>query len=279
MEEKYYWIWLSLIPNIGIKRIKKLLDIYKKPENIYKLNKERLMKIQGIGESITNSILDINIRKAVDKHIKYMEINNIDIIPIVDKNYPSNLKEIYDPPISLYVKGNKNILNNNNIAIVGCRNASDYGKKAAKYFGYNLSKKGTNIVSGLAKGVDSCAHIGNLSTIMEQTYQQNRSYTHVDKLNTCGKPIAVVGNGLDTVYPKENKELQEKILGLGGIIVSEYPLGTKPNKMNFPARNRIISGLSKRSYCNRSKRKKWNFNNCRFCFRTRKRRLCGSRKY
>ena len=274
MEEKYYWVWLSLIPNIGSKRLKKLLEIYKKPENIYKLSKAELIKIQGIGENLANNIININIRKAVDKHIKYVENNKIDIITIVDKIYPSNLKEIYDPPIVLYVKGNKKVLNNNNnnnnnIAIVGCRNASDYGKRVAKYFGYNLSKKGVNIVSGLAKGVDSYAHIGNLSTIMEQTYPQNRSYTHVDKLNTCGKPIAVVGNGLDIVYPKENKVLEEKILNLGGVIVSEYPLGTKPNKMNFPARNRIISGLSKRSYCNRSKRKKWNFNNCRFCFRTR----------
>lgn len=252
MEEKYYWIWLSLIPNIGSKRIKKLLEIYKKPENIYRLNKDKLIKIQGIGEGLANNILDINIRKAVYKHIKYMEKNNIDIITIVDKKYPNNLKEIYDPPVILYVKGNINILNNNNIAIVGCRNASDYGKKAAKYFGYNLSKNGVNIVSGLAKGVDSYAHIGNLSTILEKNYSQNKSYSHVDNLDSCGKPIAVVGNGLDTVYPKENKELQDKILDLGGIIISEYPLGTKPNKMNFPARNRIISGLSRRSYCNRS---------------------------
>ena len=119
----------------------------------------------------------------------------------------------------------KEILNNKSIGIVGCRECTDYGKKATKYFAYNLSKENINIVSGLAKGVDSYAHWGTLSTV--------------------GKTIAVVGNGLDNVYPVENKELLYRILKKGGSIISEYPLGTRPEKMNFPARNRIISGMSK----------------------------------
>ena len=154
-----------------------------------------------------------------------MQKNNIDVVNIQDKEYPQMLKEIYSPPISLYIKGDKNILNNNSIAIIGCREASEYGKKASKYFSYNLAKKGINIVSGLAKGIDSYSHIGAICA--------------------NGKTIAVIGNGLDTIYPKENKNLEENIIKSGGAILSEYPLGTKPEKMNFPARNRIISGLSK----------------------------------
>lgn len=156
---------------------------------------------------------------------KYMKENNIEIITINDKEYPELLKQIYDPPKRLYVKGNKNILNNNSIAIIGAREATEYGKNAAKYFAYNLAKEGINIVSGLAKGIDSYAHIGAICS--------------------NEKTIAVVGTGLDIVYPKENKYLEEKIIKTSGAIISEYPLGTPPQKRNFPERNRIISGLSK----------------------------------
>ena len=158
-----------------------------------------------------------------------MQKNKIDIININVESYPQQLKKIYDAPISLYIKGNKEILNSKALAIVGCREASDYGKKAAKYFAYNLAQNKFNIVSGLAKGVDSYAHLGSLC---------------VENKKSCGKTIAVVGNGLDTIYPSENKELADKIIESGGAIISEYPLGTKPDKMNFPARNRIISGIS-----------------------------------
>lgn len=215
---------MTLIPNLGSKKIQTLLEKYKNPQNIYNLNQKELLKNPGIGEKIAENILDTNIKESVKMHIEYMKRNNIDIVTIEDQEYPQVLKEIYDPPISIYIRGNKQILNGKSIGIVGCREATQYGKSAAKYFAYNLAKKGINIVSGLAKGIDSYSHIGTI----------------------CGKgkTIAVVGNGLDIVYPKENVELAEEIIKTGGAIISEYPLGTKPDKMNFPARNRIISGMS-----------------------------------
>lgn len=229
LKEKRYWVWLSLIRNLGARRKIKLLELYKNPEKIYNLKIKELLKIDGIGEETVKNIMDSKNKQLLDYHIKYMEENNIDVIHIYEEDYPQQLKEIYDPPVTLYIKGNKKILNNKNIGIVGCRDCTDYGKKSAEYFAYNLSKKYINIVSGLANGVDSYAHIGCLST-----YKENKN---------CGKTIAVVGNGLDMVYPKENLELAKEILNNGGAIISEYPCGTKPNKMNFPARNRIISGV------------------------------------
>ena len=226
LEKKKYWIWFSLIKGLGCVRKNKLLQLYGTPEKIYKLNKSELLKIDGIGEETATNIINFKNERLLNYHIQYMKQNNIDIIHICEKSYPQALKQIYDAPVSLYIRGNKEILNGKNIGIVGCRECTDYGKKAAKYFAYNLSKeKSVNIVSGLAKGVDSYAHIGTLSTV--------------------GKTIAVVGNGLDSVYPVENKELLYRILKKGGAIISEYPLGTRPEKMNFPARNRIISGMSK----------------------------------
>ena len=156
--------------------------------------------------------------------MKYIE-SKIKTITIDNENYPILLKQIYDPPKVLYVQGNVEILNNPSIAIVGCRDNTEYGKKAATYFSYNLAKQNINIISGLAKGIDSFAHIG--------------------ALQAEGKTIAVVGNGLDTVYPKENEDLAKRIINQGGAIISEYSIGTKPEKEHFPARNRIISGLSK----------------------------------
>lgn len=230
LEEKRFWLWLSLIKNLGAKRKLKLLDIYINPEKIYNLTKEELLKIEGIGEETANNIIISKNEKLLDYHMKYMQENKIDIIHIYEKSYPQILKQIYDPPVTLYIRGNKEILNNKNIGIIGCRECTDYGKKAAKYFAYNLAKKNINIVSGLAKGVDSYAHLGCLCT-----YKENQN---------CGKTIAVVGNGLDMVYPKENAEIANEIIKSGGVIISEYPCGTKPDKMNFPARNRIISGIS-----------------------------------
>ena len=223
LENKRYWIWLSLIKNLGSKRKLKLLELYKTPEEIYKLTKEELININGIGEAIANDIIISKNEKILNYHIKYMKENNIKIININEREYPQALKKIYDPPISLYVKGNIEKLNNKNIGIVGCRECTTYGKKSAEYFAYNLSKQNINIVSGLAKGIDSYAHLGSLNT---------------------GNTIAVLGNGLDMIYPKENLELANEIIKRGGTIISEYPCGTKPDKMKFPARNRIISGIS-----------------------------------
>ena len=246
LKNKKYWIWFSLIKNLGARRKLKLLKIYKDPEIIYNLKKNELLKIEGIGEKIVQNILDGNIKRNINKHIAYMEKNDIDIISITEEKYPEILKEIYDPPISLYIKGNTEILNNKSIAIVGCRDATEYGKKATKYFSYNLSKKGINIVSGLARGIDSYAHIGNVCAQDEKRKEEDKLKISIQQDNIqYGKTIAVVGNGLDIVYPKENKYLFDKIIETGGAIISEYPLGIKPDKMNFPARNRIVSGISK----------------------------------
>ena len=146
LEDKKYWIWFSLITKLGYIQKRKLLEIYKDPEEIYKLNEEDLQRIEGIGGIIAKSIIESKKPKLIKKHIDYMKNNGIHIINIEDKEYPESLKEIYDPPISLYMKGNINILNQKNIAIIGCRECTNYGKSAAQYFAYHLSKNYINIV-------------------------------------------------------------------------------------------------------------------------------------
>lgn len=146
-------------------------------------------------------------------------------VDINSKYYPERLKYISSPPKELYCLGNLELLNyERNIAIIGSRDCSYYGERATKDFAFNLAKEGVCIVSGLARGIDSFAHIG--------------------ALNANGKTIAVIGSGLDKIYPKENIKLAESIIKNSGLIITEYPLGTTALKQNFPARNRIISGLS-----------------------------------
>lgn len=219
-----HWIWLSRIEGLGPIKIKELLKQYKTPENIWKLNKNELMKVKGIGENIANSILKKEYRENLEQYVKYMKKYNIGIITIKDKDYPKNLLHIYDAPAILYYKGNKELLHTNIIAMIGCRECSNYGKEVSIKLSYELAKCGITIISGMAKGIDS--------------------YSHIGCIKAGGKTIAVLGNGLDIVYPKENSLLYNEILSTGGLILSEYIIGTKPIKLNFPARNRIISGLS-----------------------------------
>lgn len=223
MEDLKYWIWFSRLENLTPKVLITLLEKFKTPINLFNKTKEQLLK-ENIKEKYIDKIINPIYRENLNSYIEYMKKNCIDIITIYDKYYPEKLKEIYDPPVILYIKGRKEILKEKAISIVGCRNSSKYGENIAKKIAYNLSLNNINIVSGLAKGIDSFAHIG--------------------ALEAKGKTIAVVGCGLDTVYPRENKNLFGNIIKQGGAVISEYVIGTKPVPYNFPKRNRIISGLS-----------------------------------
>jgi len=223
MKDIEYWIWLSRIEGLNPKILNELLEKYNNPKTIWNKTREELLE-DGIKEKHINEITNSNYRKNLDKYLKYMNQNNIEIITIKDKYYPDKLKVIYDPPVVLYVKGNKKILNEISVAIVGCRSCTTYGQNISKKLAYNLSLNNINVISGLARGIDSFAHKGSL----------------VAK----GKTIAVVGCGLDRVYPEENTGLFNEIIKNNGVIVSEYIVGTKPIAKNFPRRNRIISSLS-----------------------------------
>ena len=146
----------------------------------------------------------------------------IEEILISESKYPDKLKKIYDPPHKIYVLGNRRLLYEKGIAIVGAREATEYGKKVAYNFAKDISNNGIVVISGLAVGIDEYAHIGALH----------------------GKTIAVLGSGIDKMYPRKNIGLAREIIRNGGCIISEYPLGTKPERLHFPQRNRIISGLS-----------------------------------
>ena len=162
-------------------------------------------------------------RKNLKNYARYMHEKKIQILTIKDKNYPCLLKQIYDPPSVMYIRGNSEILQKSGIAIIGSRNCSLYGQRMAKLLSYQLAKKDIHIISGLARGIDTFSHIGAV--------QAKRP------------TIAVLGSGVDIIYPSENEKLAENIIETGGCLVSEYVVGTKPLGEHFPARNRIISGL------------------------------------
>ena len=199
---------------------------------MWNVSENDLQKIEGIGPKLSKVIANKQIKQDVKRHLDYMQKHSIDIIFIEDKEYPELLKQIYNPPICLYTIGKKEILNNVNIAIVGSRDATEYGKSVAKDFAYKLSTNGVNVVSGLARGIDSYSHLGALNSVKEENKIENK--IQIDKLNELyhknkiGKTIAVLGNGLDTIFPPENIKLAEDIIKSGGCIISEYPLGTRP---------------------------------------------------
>lgn len=224
MTEIQYWIWMTRIEKLGSIKTQKLLEIYKHPKNIWNAKKEELLKIEAIGEETAKQILKEEYRIGLERYETYMKQNNIELIHIYDKYYPQKLKKIYDKPIVLYIKGNKSILNEFSLAIIGCREHTKYGEMVAKNMSYQISKNNIVTISGLAMGIDSIAH--------------------KETLRAKGKTIAVIGSSIDNIYPEENKELAKEIIKNGGTIISEYVIGTKPQKMNFPARNRIISGMS-----------------------------------
>lgn len=223
MGKDEYWIWLSTIEGITPKEKLELVEKYG-TENLWNIDKSQLFEILKNNEKVDIFLKSKN-KDILKRYLEYIyNNNNIKIISITDEKYPKLLKNIYDPPVVLYARGNIDILENLSFALVGARSASEYGIKVAKNFSYNLAKCGFNIVSGLAKGIDT--------------------YSHIGAINANGNTIAVMGTGLDMVYPKENVKLYKNIVEKNGLILTEYPLETIIKPINFPARNRIISGIS-----------------------------------
>ena len=219
-----YWIWFSRIEKLSSRKKEMLLIQYNLPEKIYNLDKFELTHIEFLNYEEVEDVLNNKYRKNLEEYSKYMKKNNIQLITMFENEYPERLKNIYDKPVLLYVVGNTELLKRNSVAIVGSRNCSEYGKSISRKIAYNLAKQNICVISGLAKGIDK--------------------YSHIGALDATGKTIAVIGSGLDNIYPYENKNLYERIIKNDGLIVTEYVIGTKPCKINFPARNRIISGLS-----------------------------------
>ncbi len=204
-------------------KINLLLKLTQDYYEIFKLDNEQLVKYL----KFTQEDL-IKLRKSRDvdlkKELDYLNERQIKLIFIYDEDYPTNLKNISQPPIFLYCKGDTKILNSFSIAVVGTRNATGYGKIACEKFTIGLVEAGITTVSGVALGIDTVCH--------------------TKTLEKKGITIGVIGSGLDIIYPKENKWLWEEI-PKKGILISEFPLGTEPMPYNFPQRNRIIVGLSK----------------------------------
>lgn len=159
MQDSEYWIWLSRIEGLNPKILNDLLAKYISPKVLWNKTKKQLVE-EGLKESYATEITNSTYRKNLNKYLKYMKENYIDLITINDKEYPQRLKQIYDPPVVIFIKGNKKILNEKSVSIVGCRNCTKYGEFVAKKLAYNLSLNNINIVSGLAKGIDTFAHIG-----------------------------------------------------------------------------------------------------------------------
>ncbi len=216
-----FWVWLNSLPKLSPRRKLLLLEYYRCPEAIWSAGREELRQGGLLTEEQLEPVVAPVWRQRAEEALRTINRMGIKTITMHDENYPVLLKKIYDPPVVLYMLGSFD-REEKAVAVVGSRRASPYGRDTARNLAYDLARQGVTIVSGMARGVDSAAHRG--------------------AIEAGGRTVAVLGCGLDRAYPYENKELMKKIAGAGAVI-SEYIPGTPPLAQNFPARNRIISGL------------------------------------
>jgi DNA processing protein len=214
---------LALTPGLGPSRIRKLIEHFGTAERMLQASLTELeatgiraISAQAVATGKSAELAQDELAKAVQAKAR--------IISLSDPEYPPRLKEIYDPPVILYVKGDVELLSKPGIAIVGTRHPTPYGSGMSERLATDLAARGLVIISGMARGIDTASHRGAIAA--------------------KGKTIAVLGTGIDVMYPKENTRLAEQILALGGAVISEFPVGTSPVPQNFPIRNRIISGMS-----------------------------------
>ncbi len=223
MDRSTIWLWLSLHFGAGTDIYSKLITYFEDEQNIYDCDDSDVCHINWLHDSQKNKLLDKNLDHA-EEIIEWCEENDVQIIAYSDDNYPQSLRELTNFPAVLYCKGELPDFDNElSISVVGTRTMTKYGQNIAFDLGYTLSRGGAITVSGMARGVDSMVAMGTL--------------------NALGITVAVLGCGIDIVYPRENTNLMRKITE-NGAVITEYPPNTPPNSWNFPVRNRIISGIS-----------------------------------
>lgn len=222
LDDIYLFLWH--INGVGYKTIRKLEYYFIGLESFWDIDKHEINKVPNISLKVKENIVKYKSLDYVQEIKGNLEKEGITYITINDSKYPNKLKSIYDPPYVIFLKGNKDILNDFSIAMVGSRKPTPYGIWCAKNMSEQLSNCKINIVSGMALGIDY--------------------YSHLGCLNGEGKTIAVLGSSIDKPYPKENIKIMNNIIEDGGCIISEYPLETSPRPGYFPMRNRIVSGIS-----------------------------------
>ena len=224
VDEKFFWVWLSGIPGIGARKFHALTKYFGGAHKVWQAPKEKLTQLSPyLGSNVVYEIINQRDNKTLDGISRMLNSSSFRIITLLDDEYPDLLKQIYDPPPVLYGKGCPIINHKPAISIVGSRRPTGYGRQMAEKLAYELAEAGVTIVSGLARGVDAMAHYG--------------------ALKAKGTTVGVLGCGIDRVYPPENKKLFSSMVEKGTII-TEYPPGSAPVGGNFPARNRIISGMT-----------------------------------
>jgi len=218
------WVALNMTPGIGPRAAAKLLERFGSAAAVFRATRVELERLRLLPEAV-DSIIARDMHAPAESELENVKKIGCDILILDDGVYPSLLREIYDPPITLYVKGFwTECLDQPCVAIVGSRKCSTYGQNAALMLARDLAQRGVTIVSGFARGIDAAAHRG--------------------AIEGGGRTLAVLGTGINEVYPRDHKKLAEEILGGGGAMVTQFPLSTPPVSENFPYRNRIISGLS-----------------------------------
>jgi DNA processing protein len=217
------WLAMAMTPGLGPRRIQRVVRGLREPAELFRLPLTALEALQ-IPVASARFIAEGKARKAAEEEWQRIMESGCGVMTLADADYPDRLREIFDPPPVLWVRGDRGLLSQPAIAVVGTRAPSAYGTGMAEMLSRDLAARRMVILSGMARGIDTAAHKG--------------------ALNAGGRTVAVWGTGVDVVYPKENKRLAEEIVLSGGTIVSEQPMGTFPAPQNFPLRNRIISGMS-----------------------------------
>ncbi|HAA90226.1 MAG: DNA protecting protein DprA [Thermoanaerobacterales bacterium 50_218] len=223
MDDCFYWVALQTIPGVGLRTLNHLHNSFPSGEAVWKAKEAELRGVTQLSPEVVNKIIYYRDLLEPEKIAEELQKKNIRVIFYGHPDYPHYLGEIAHPPLILYVSGNFPIPEKPLLAVVGARRATPYGIEVAKCLSRELTRLGWGIVSGMARGIDTAAHEGAL---------QESGYT-----------IAVLGCGIDICYPRENYKLKEKI-AQEGCLLTEFPLGTKPEAKNFPIRNRIISGCT-----------------------------------
>ncbi len=216
-----YWVALNIVLGAKLKEIKKILARFSNIQDLFCASNADL-KAFGLDEEVAVRLTSPSTLERAEKDIEKLHRKKYTILTFEDRNYPAFLRETFDPPCVLYCAGNIKTLGEPSVSIVGARRPTPYGRAVAEKLAFDLASRGMVIVSGLARGIDSIAHWGALRG---------------------GKTVAVLGSGLDVIYPKENRKLFEKIVETGAV-TTEFPLKSSPLGYHFPMRNRIISGLS-----------------------------------